>query len=237
MAFGIDYQARDPVALYDAFVLFLSAEHAIHRRVILIIDEAQYLDAETLEELRTLSNINAGRHQGLQIILVGQPELRNTLARPELSQLSQRVVAHYALKPLTEEETFRYIEHRLAHAGGGSGLFSPEACRLVHQHSQGIPRLINLLCGTALVYAFAEDAQQVGVDIIQTVLNDGAAGLCMGTQAAPAQRAQTPSTQPPQPAPLTRDHSTAKPAPEAAARKFEVEDARQRSSKLARTKP
>lgn len=233
MAFGLEYKSKDPVDLYDSFVQFLAAEHTMRRRVILIVDEAQNLDTETLEELRTLSNINTGRHQVLQIILVGQPELRATLARRELRQFSQRVVTHYALKPLTEDETLGYIQHRLTHAGGRPDLFSPEACRLVHRHSQGIPRLINLLCGTALVYAYAEEAQQVGADTIQAVLKDGAAGLCMGTQAAPMPEVPKAPGEPRQPSPVIRDRS----APEAATRQFGVEDARQLFSKLAKTKP
>jgi len=237
MAFGLEYKAKDPVDLYDSFVQFLATEHTQRRRVILIIDEAQNLDAETLEELRTLSNINAGRHQVLQIILVGQPELRANLARPALSQFSQRVVAHYALKPLTEEETLGYIQHRLTYVGGEPDLFSPEACHLVHRHSQGIPRLINLLCGTALVYAYAGEKQQIGADTIQSVLNDGAAGLCMGSQAAPTQEAEKALTKPRQPSRVNRDRSHPKPAPEAPSRQFGVEDARQLFSKLAKTKP
>jgi type II secretory pathway predicted ATPase ExeA len=237
MAFGLEYKAKDPVDLYDSFVQFLAEEHTQRRRVILIIDEAQNLDAETLEELRTLSNINAGRHQVLQIILVGQPELRAKLARPALSQFSQRVVAHYALKPLTEDETLGYIQHRLTHAGGQPDLFSPEACRLIHRHSQGIPRLINLLCGTALVYAYAGEAQQVGADTIQSVLNDGAAGLCMGTQAAPTSTTSRAPMEPRQPTPAKGNRASPKAAPEATIRPFGVEDARQLFTKLAKTKP
>lgn len=237
MAFGLEYKAKDPVDLYESFVQFLAAEHTMRRRVILIIDEAQNLGAETLEELRTLSNINAGRIQVLQIILIGQPELRANLARPALSQFSQRVVAHYAIKPLTEEETVGYIQHRLTYAGGQPDLFSPEACHLVHAHSQGIPRLINLLSGTALVYAYAAEKEQVGADTIQSVLNDGAAGVCMGTQAAPTLEAQKASTKPRQPSPVNRDRSPPKPTPDAPSRQFGVEDARQLFSKLAKAKP
>jgi len=237
MAFGLDYESKDPVALHDSFVQFLAAEHRMRRRVILIIDEAQNLDADTLEELRTLSNINTSRHQVLQIILVGQPELGATLARPELSQFSQRVVAHYALKPLTEKETLAYISHRLAHSGGRQDLFTSEACRVIHHHAQGIPRLINLLCGTALVYAYAEEAKQIGADIVQTVLNDGAAGLCMGAQAAPTPKGRLPSAGPREPAVGNRENSLPRTGtPEAATRKFGVEDARQLFSNLVKSK-
>ena len=237
MAFGLEYKSKDPVDLYDTFVQFLAAEYTKRRRVILIIDEAQNLDAATLEELRTLSNINAGRHQVLQIILVGQPELKAALARPELSQFSQRVVAHYALKPLTEAETIGYIHHRLAHVGGRPDLFSPEACRLIHRHAQGIPRLINLLCGTALVYAYAEEKKQVNADTIQTVLDDGAAGLCMGAQAAPDPLGRTPIAELRPPAHAKNgERSPQQATPEAGTRKFGVEDARQLFSNLVKTK-
>jgi type II secretory pathway predicted ATPase ExeA len=234
MAFGLEYKSKDPVDLHDSFVQFLASQHRMRRRVILIIDEAQNLAPDTLEELRTLSNINTGRHQVLQIILAGQPELRDILARPELSQFSQRVVSHYALKPLTEAETLGYVIHRLTHAGGRPDLFTPEACRLIHRHAQGIPRLINLLCGTALVYAFAEEAEQIGADIVQTVLNDGAAGLCMGAQAVatPEARRRWTGTEPPEPAVERREENR----PEMATRKFGVEDARQLFSNLAKSK-
>ncbi len=184
MAFGLVYKSRDPVELYDAFVQFLLAEHSANRRAILVIDEAQNLDAASLEELRTLSNINVGKYQVLQIILVGQPELKTTLSRPELRQFAQRVVAHYDLKAFSEDETLSYIHHRLQHAGGHSEIFSLDACRLIYRQSGGVPRLINLLCGTALVYAYAEEARQVSRDLVEIVLNDGAAGFSLGARAA-----------------------------------------------------
>ncbi|MGE5152943.1 MAG: ExeA family protein [Bdellovibrio bacteriovorus] len=238
MAFGLDYKAKDAVDLYDSFVQFLAAEYAARRRVILIIDEAQNLDPDTLEELRTLSNINAGRHRVLQMILVGQPELKATLDRPELSQFSQRVVAHYALKPLTEAETQGYIEHRLAHAGGRPNLFNPEACRLIHRQAKGIPRLINLLCSTALVYAYAEEVEQIGADTIQTVLEDGAAGLCMGAKATKGPEPRIASTAPGKATP--RDPGAdgrPQSSREQATQRFSVEDARQLFSNLVKPKP
>lgn len=234
MAFGLAYKGKDPVDLYDSFVQFLAEEHLQRRRVILIIDEAQNLDPETLEELRTLSNINAGRHQVLQIILVGQPELRDTLSRPALSQFSQRVVAHYALRPLAESETLEYIRHRLTHAGGQPDVFSPEACQLIHRHSSGTPRLINLLCGTALVYAYAQELQRVDADTVQAVLNDGAAGLCMGAQAIPATKTPQASTEPRHPSPVERTTQPTEPPRAAPTRKFGVQDARQLFSGLAK---
>lgn len=239
MAFGLEYKAKGPVDLYESFVQFLASEHKRRRRIILIIDEAQNLDIDTLEELRTLSNINAGRQQALQIILVGQPELRDTLARPELTQFSQRVITHYALKPLTDEETFSYIRHRLTHAGGSPDLLTPEACRLIHQHAKGIPRLINLLCGTALVYAFAEEAEQIDVDIISTVLSHGAAGLCMGAQAAaPSPSGEQRPEAPREPTVGDREENSPQMAipAETTTPKFGVEDAHPLFSGVAKPK-
>jgi general secretion pathway protein A len=241
MAFGLEYKHKDQVELYDSFLHFLHSEHAAHRRVILIIDEAQNLTPETLEELRTLSNINERNVQVLQMILVGQPELRTALSRPELSQFSQRVIAHYALKPLSEEETLGYIQHRLTHARGRSDLFTRDACRLIYRHSRGVPRLINLLCGTALVYAYAEEVTQVGADLVQTVLDDGAAGLSMGTQAAPSVTPQgkTPESDATAAGPRDRKREpvTQSPPPALTTRAFGIDDARQLFSNLVKAKP
>ncbi len=184
LAFGLEYDAKSPTVLYGALVEFLASEQSSNRRAILVVDEAQNLDVAMLEEIRTLSNITSGRGQALQIILIGQPELKATLSRPELRQLLQRVATHYELKPLSEDQTLEYIHHRVAHAGGQPGLFSDQACHLIHRHSQGVPRLINILCKTSLVYAYAEDATHVGVEIVRAVLKDGAAGLCMEAPAA-----------------------------------------------------
>ena len=182
MSFGVDYQLKSAVSLYESFVNFLIAEYARGRRTILVIDEAQNLDTATLEELRTLSNINAQKDQVLQTILVGQPELRTTLSRPELRQFAQRVVAHYHLGPLSEEETQSYIGHRLAQAGGRSDLFTLEACRRIYRQSGGVPRLINLICDTTLVYAFAEDAQSIDAELVQAVIDERAAGFDVGAE-------------------------------------------------------
>lgn len=177
MTFGLDYESKSPVRSYDSFVEFLIGEYARNRRVVLIVDEAQNLDEATLEELRTLSNVNADNDLILQLILVGQPELRTTLARPSLRQLAQRVVAHHHLEPLSEEETTTYIHHRLSHAGGPKDLFSPDACQLVHRQAGGVPRLINLLCDTALVYGYAENAREISVDLVQSVIDEGTVGI------------------------------------------------------------
>jgi general secretion pathway protein A len=245
LAFGLNYNSQSPVALYESFLELLAQERASNRRVVLVIDEAQNLDVATLEEIRTLSNINSGGWQALQIILVGQPELKATLSRPELRQFLQRVATHYELKPLSEDETVDYIHHRVVHAGGQSGLFSNRACRLVHSHSRGVPRLINLLCGTALVYAFADDASHIDIAQVQAVLEDGAAGLCMNASADPASK-ENASNSPEErilisdiPKPILREEmiqsrqdNAAKPEPQA----FSIEDAKQLFSRAIKSK-
>ena len=229
LSFGLDYKCKNPVELYQLFVDFLVRESACNRRALLVIDEAQNLDAATLEEVRALSNIHVGKYQILQIILVGQPELKATLSRPDLRQFSQRVLAFYELKPLVEDETISYIQHRLLRAGGCPELFSQEACRLIHRHAGGVPRLINLLCGTVLVYAFAEETNRIGVDLVQAVLDEGAAGLCMG---APSQGAfgvaAGPASAPQGKHPSFASEAAPKPRRPA----FNVEDARELFSHL-----
>jgi len=181
MVFGLDYASKGSVELYEIFVKFLIDEYAHRRRVVLIVDEAQNLDVVTLEELRTLSNINADKDLVLQLILVGQPEFKATLGRSELKQLAQRVVAHYHLAPFSEDETIQYIFHRIGRSGGSADLFTRDACRKVHRSSGGVPRLINLLCDTALMYGYAEEERVIGEDLVQAVIEEGAAGMDLGT--------------------------------------------------------
>ncbi len=143
-------------------------EHLLERRragarVVVVIDEAQALDVETLEQLRILSNFETETAKLLQIVLVGQPELRDLLARPELEQLGQRVAVRFHLGALDRRETVAYVEHRLAVASGGSvqGLFSRAALARVHREARGLPRLINVLCHRALLRAYAAGRPRV----------------------------------------------------------------------------
>jgi general secretion pathway protein A len=177
MAFGLDYRGKEKVALYETFLEFIIDEYAKNRRTVLIIDEAQNLGVDALEELRMLSNVNADKDQVLQLILVGQPELRATLSRPTLIQFAQRVAVDYFLVPLESEQIGSYIRHRLEIAGGDPALFKPEACQLVYHHSEGIPRLINLLCDTALVYGYAAGKQEIDVELVREVVQDKAGSL------------------------------------------------------------
>ena len=179
IAFDIENTAKkqDKISLYQLFTDFLISEYSKNKRTILIIDEAQNLDSETLEELRLLSNINTDKHLILQLILVGQPELLTRIQRPELRQLAQRISVDYQLKPLTYQETVAYIEHRVITAGGDNDLFNQYASAIIYYYSQGIPRLINTLADFCLVYGFAENKSQIDADIaievIKNKLNNG----------------------------------------------------------------
>ncbi|MBK5970781.1 MULTISPECIES: ExeA family protein [Thiorhodovibrio] len=176
LAFRQDYTGKESVELHEALENFLISEYARGQRTILIVDEAQNLPIETLEELRLFSNINADKDQVLQLLLVGQPGLKEKLERPELQQLAQRVVVSYHLNPLTEQETPIYIRYRLRHARGNPAIFTDAAISLIHQHSGGVPRLINVLCDMALVYGFRERAKTIEAPLVQTVIQDRTGG-------------------------------------------------------------
>ena len=151
---------------------FLYGQYANGRRTILIIDEAQNLEAGALEHLRMLSNINADKFQILQLILVGQPQLRDLLMSPNLHQFAQRISSDFHLSPLDSLEVTRYIAFRLKAVGSQRFLFTEDACALIAAASGGIPRMINVLCDTALVYGFAGDRGVVGQDIVREVIAD-----------------------------------------------------------------
>ncbi len=174
LALGLPYEGLSGLALYDAFQRFLIKEYGAGRRVLLIIDEAQSLTPEDLEVLRMLSNINADKDQLLQIILVGQTQFRDLLQRPELQQFAQRIAVHFHIPPLEQAEVVTYIRHRLALANKADELFTPEACQRIANASRGIPRSINILCDTALVYGFSGEAAKIDHGIIEDVIRDKA---------------------------------------------------------------
>src|SRR5258706_891187 len=146
----------------DALNEFLLKTHAVGQNNVLIIDEAQNLSADVLEQLRLLTNLETSERKLLQIILIGQPELRAMLAKPELEQLAQRVVARLHLEALSPPETTQYLRHRLAVAGLKRGFpFDREAMRRIHKLSRGVPRRINLLCDRALLGAYSSDQPTV----------------------------------------------------------------------------
>src|SRR5687767_1173660 len=171
--FRITVSARDGAAKtlkdhVDALNEYLLRTHAAGQNSILIIDEAQNLATDVLEQLRLLTNLETNERKLLQIILIGQPELRDMLARPELEQLAQRVTARFHLDPLAEDETAHYIKHRLSVAGM-SGLipFDRDARHRIFELTRGVPRRINLLCDRALLGAYASGRQRVDRAIVE----------------------------------------------------------------------
>ena len=137
------------------------AEHAEGRKILLVVDEAQNLDAETLEGVRLLTNLGQPDKQLFQIVLAGQPGLEELVERPELAQLRQRIRVHYRLEPLSEKETAEYIDHRTSVAEAFQTLFTPAAVRRVHELSGGIPRLVNHLAGHAMLAAYVDEERRV----------------------------------------------------------------------------
>ncbi|MEO1243157.1 MAG: AAA family ATPase [Pseudomonadota bacterium] len=190
MSFGQAFAGKTHVELFAQLQSFFIGEYAKGKRVVLIIDEAQNLSADMLEELRLLSNINAGKDQLLQLILVGQPQLKDLLNRPELLQLAQRVGADFHLTPLSKKEVHAYIETRLSIAGCRRRIFTERAIDLIAEQSRGVPRVINIVADTALVYAFSAEDLVVGVETIRNVIRDkvqyGVFGLASDDVAAPA---------------------------------------------------
>lgn len=172
LAFGQPYEGLSQIALYDAFQRFLVSEYQEGRRTLLIVDEAQNLSNSALESLRMLSNINADKDQLLQIILVGQPQLREVLRQPDMRQLTQRVSSHFFISPLHPSEVKPYIMHRLKVVGRKKPLFTPAAFQCLAEASEGIPRSINILCDTALVYGFSLNCPIISAGMVEEVLQD-----------------------------------------------------------------
>ena len=167
--------------LVDALNAYLLEQHASGRRTVLIIDEAQQLAPEVLEQVRLLTNLETTKEKLLRIMLIGQPELAELLARQDLRQLAQRITARYHLTPLDAVETGEYIAHRLQIAGGARDLFSPAAMKAVHKHAGGVPRLVNVICDRALLGAYSQGLRQVTPEIVHK-----AAEEALGKPVAPA---------------------------------------------------
>ena len=172
MAFGLDYRNKSKVEIYDNFVNFLIEQFSLGKRVVLIIDEAQNMDPRTLEEVRMLTNVNAQNEYLLHLIILGQPELRATLERPELRQLTQRVSVFYHIGALTLNDARSYVAHRLQVAGGPANLFTDDAIEVIWTEARGIPRVINTLCDLALVYGYSADRHTIDTEIIAEVIRD-----------------------------------------------------------------
>jgi general secretion pathway protein A len=176
--FRIDVAPAAGVKAYvDAINAWLLASHARGHNNVLVIDEAQNLSPEVLEQLRLLTNLETSERKLLQIILIGQPELRAMLARPELEQLAQRVIARYHLGPLSVEETGAYVAHRLAVAGvQGAAPIPPALAPRIHRLTAGVPRRINLLCDRALLGAYVENSREVTPAILRRAAREVFAG-------------------------------------------------------------
>ena len=184
---GIGYPAgNQSVKIFvDGINEFLLDAHGKGRQTILLIEEAQNLVADVLEQLRLLTNLETNRAKLLQIIMIGQPELREMIARPELRQLSQRVTARYHLGPLTAGEVSAYVAHRLSVAGGPAGLFPPPAIKKIFRMTGGVPRLINVLCDRALLGAYVEGKKSVDLATLRRAAREVFGGAA---QKAPSPR-------------------------------------------------
>ncbi len=171
--YGIRTEEKSTKALLDILNEFLIKQNAADRKVVLLIDEAQLLSIENLEMVRMLSNLETTKNKLLQIILVGQPELADKLEAYELRQLAQRISLNYHLTPLPREDTEAYIQHRIGIASQRQDkIFTSNACRLVHQYSGGIPRLINIACDRALLTAYSQNKSKVSKAVMQTAIEE-----------------------------------------------------------------
>jgi len=178
----IESTATDNAGRYRDYIEFVVEQHAQGKRVVLIVDEAQNLTVQALEELRLLSNVNIDSDIFLQLVLTGQPELIDKLNQPELVQFAQRIGVEFHLKALNFPETQNYIEYRLRVAGAKKQIFSNEACAVIYCYSEGIPRRINNLCDFALVYAFADNKLEIDVALIQEMMRDKKASRIVKTE-------------------------------------------------------
>ncbi|MHA3980914.1 ExeA family protein [Halovulum sp. GXIMD14794] len=160
------------VSLFSRFQAYLIEEYNAGRRTILIFDEAQNLSEDTLEELRMFSNINADEDELVQLILVGQPELREKLASPKLVQFAQRVSSDFHLNSMSKLAVREYIDFRMLTSGATRNVFTEDAAAAIHEATGGVPRLINQLCDYSLLYAFGEGVYRVDRNMIETVVED-----------------------------------------------------------------
>jgi general secretion pathway protein A len=173
LGLGLDEADRTSAKeMVDALNRRLLAAHSDGRRVIVIVDEAQNLSADVLEQVRLLTNLETATHKLLQIILIGQPELRELLDRSELRQLAQRITGRYHLNPLSKLETQEYVRHRLRVAGAAGEIFTPAALREVYRLSSGIPRVINVCCDRALLGAYTLERRKVTPALVRRAASE-----------------------------------------------------------------
>ena len=173
LGIGVPDSAMDSLKdLVDILSGYLLRAHAGGRRVVVVVDEAQNLAPSVLEQVRLLTNLETNTRKLLQIILIGQPELRELLARNELRQLAQRITGRYHLNPLTHAETVAYVRHRLRVAGATSDIFSPPALSEVHRLAVGVPRVINVVCDRALLGAYSMDRHRVTSNLVRNAASE-----------------------------------------------------------------
>lgn len=166
---GFHDSSKNMVTALNAFLL---QQHALNRRVVVVIDEAQNLSPEALEQVRLLTNLETAKDKLLQMVLLGQPELRLLLQRQDLRQLAQRITARYHLAPLAEQETFAYVRHRMQVAGARQNPFKRSAMRVLHRRSGGIPRLINIIADRALAGAYSREMNSVNSRMVNVAANE-----------------------------------------------------------------
>lgn len=173
-ALGVAFQPNDGyVSHFQLLQQFLIETYASGKRVILIFDEAQNLSTDSLEELRMLTNINSNKDELVQLVLVGQEELRELIKKPSLRQLAQRIAASFHLRPLSKSATGAFIVHRLRVVGGTGREIDETACNIIYDVTRGVPRLINQICDMALLYAWSAESSVVDEKVIKAVIDDG----------------------------------------------------------------
>jgi general secretion pathway protein A len=177
-AFELEPEQGNKTKNLEIFYQFLIKKYAQNKQVLLIVDEAQNLSDEAIEEIRMLSNLQSDDQNLIQIMLVGQPELKDRLQQPGHNPFAQRIAVNFFLSGLADDETKSYIAHRLKKAGGRPDIFNQEAIDMIYQASGGIPRTINLLCDAALVYGFGYELETIDTTVVEQVLKDkGGMGL------------------------------------------------------------
>jgi putative secretion ATPase (PEP-CTERM system associated) len=233
---GLDPAGKSKPLMLRDLSQYLVDQRLAGRNVLVVIDEAQNLSLGALEELRMLSNLETEKSKLLQIVLVGQPDLRDKLAAPELEQLRQRITVSYHLTPLDAEEAGAYINHRLRRAALGPALeFPREATTLIHARSRGVPRIINVICDAALVFGYAEERRTFDAATIAEVLTElEATGVLpredRAGQPAVAVPAPAPAPSPAAaPAPGALRAEPVRPAPAVSAAATAVLDERERA--------
>ena len=188
--FGLDPAGRSKPLLLRDLAQYLVDQRLAGRLVLLVIDEAQNLSFAALEELRMLSNLETEKSKLLEIVLVGQPNLRDKLAAPELEQLRQRITVSYHLCPLDAAETANYVNHRLRRAALGAALeFPRDVTDVIHRRSRGVPRIINVICDAALVFGYAEERRQIDLPLMHEVMGELEATGVLPAVAAPVREA------------------------------------------------